>query len=148
MDKKEIEKLLKRENHIAALSLKSTFYPSAKPFYASVSKDKNGSYIALKGGLVEKEGAVLEGIEDYFDLLWVGSDKNAFNKSLSSHFNAGGLFSFTTNGTLNVKAAQAALELAHTHNKDVMFLHNDTLNIAKASGTELKSTKLPGFYKS
>lgn len=147
MNQSDIEKLLKKENHIASLSLRSMFDRSAKPFYACVTKDQDGVYSALKEGMVKTEGTALEGVDDYFSEIWVGSDKDHFEKTLSSHFNAGGIFAFTAGGAHKHKAAQRALELAQERNKAVMYLHNDTMNVARANGVELKSTKFPGFYK-
>jgi hypothetical protein len=142
-----LPKEFNKPNHIFALDLRTLFEKGAKPFFASVTRDQEGHYTALKGGLIEQNGTTIEGIDLYLAVQWVGSNKPAFDLKLKQHFEAGGILAFTTGGADVKDAVGASLQMASESGKPVMFLHNDTVHVAKPNAQRTVSSKLPGFYK-
>lgn len=130
----------------ADISLEALFNRSAGPFFLSVTYEVDGTYRALSGPLVQKQGVIIEGIDGYLKTQWLGSNKQAEDALLKKHLASGGILSFVASGAVVGQACEQALTLADETGKKVYFIHNDSVHIAFPNVKKTEARKLSGFY--
>ncbi|MCB9991002.1 MAG: hypothetical protein H6867_06440 [Rhodospirillales bacterium] len=137
-----------KEKSLNELVMQALCCKLGSSFVASVTRNKDGEYIAIKGGLIEEDDTLINDAASNLKAAWDETARNKHIAERDTHLNAGHLLSFVKPGGHIDKATTEACQIARQTNKNVMFVHNDRIITVSGPDQHVSRITVKNFYKS